>query len=660
MFCQVKFLKGWQEPLWYKLNSPLNILCDKKNLILAFCPFRKKEQIGLVVEFQSNLPNNAKKFNIREINNLWIINNENFLSFIKQISLLFGVSQENFFKRLINFFAIDVQQDQNINDSFLIKKLTEKSNISFSNEQSLVLKEILLILKKDQFTPILLHGVTGSGKSFVYLGAIEKVLKQNKSVLFLLPEIGLAKKFFTFFKTYLPLTINIFAKYSGSSKKDLIELRYAIFHKSPILLIGVHQPIFFPIENLGLIIIDEEHDSSFVEKKEPFLDTRQLAILKAKIEQIPIILGSATPSTSTYYKSQKDPWKYLTMKSRFLDKLPTIYLKQLNFKQKDSWFNPFLKEKIASVLAGGNQVLLYLNRRGFFTTAKCKGCLSILTCPNCTVSLTLHQLNDQAPCFECHYCGFVKKQLETACQTCHKVGQTFLLHGTGIEKIANKLSKEFLSAKLLLAQSSTSRKKNWDADLQSFSEGEYDILLGTKTISKGLHFPKLKFVGVLIADLDFAFPVYNAKEQAIQQILQVCGRAGGTGEAWIQTFDPSLFDGVLNEDQYNIFLEKELTNRKTLGYPPFSKIIFIQTKDGCEMMAKEKINNCCIAIKKIIFEQRFDCQILGPTKSLLEKLKNEYFWELLLKVYDVKVVAKLLTMLSHLKNELEFDFWIDN
>jgi primosomal protein N' (replication factor Y) len=503
----------------------------------------------------------------------------------------------------------------------------------------------------------LLHGVTGSWKSQIYLSLIVSLLKSGKSVIFLIPEVTLAINFFNFFSKELIGFSDIFSWHTGSSaKSDNALLWQAVQGSRPALIIGVHLPIFLPIPNLGAIIIDEEHEESFAEAMAPHLNTKQVALIRAKISAIPILFGSATPCSTTYYQAKTDGWSFFSLTERFAATVASVELVELNYQRKIFWLSEKLISKITDKVLKKQQVILFLNRRGFATITTCKSCGLPFECRDCSVSLVLHKNDGEV--LECHYCG-LKKEPPFIC-IC---GSTSVKHkGLGTEQVCDVLAKKFPQFKILRADKSSIGKKDWSDKINQFAAGEFDILVGTKSVTKGYHFPNVTLVGILWADLDFSFPDYRSTERAIQQTLQVSGRSGRgllAGEVLIQAFEPSVLGGYLKEESYLTFLEKELENRLEHRYPPFSKLIFIQIKDKSEEDAILKIEKLNAWIQNFFSSNQINSQILGPSTPLVFRQNKLFIQQLMIKIFNNSDLKKSLLFLAKNKSGLNFTFWLE-
>lgn len=657
----MQLLSGWQEPIYYKVLKKnfkrQNNTCKiSPNFVL--CNLRGKKIIGRVLQVSLQL-SPTPKFAIKFIEgDVEFPTDPAWWDFIQKLTVLFGVSENSILKKLLPFLektnvklnSSEKKQSPILEKQKVINRLTEKQKS---------IDEIITEQQKEQkIRPILLHGITGSGKSQIYLSQIISQLQLGKSVIFLVPEVTLASNFYSFFSKELPWFKSTYTWHSAEvSKKSKACLWSAITSGEPVLIIGVHLPIYLPVPNLGLIIVDEEHEESFLEKESPRLNSKQLALLRAQIKNIPIILGSATPNISSYYLAQTGKWHYHQLNERYLAQLAKVEIEELNYTKRPFWLTEKLKSKLQKCFSQGEQALVFLNRRGFAPVVKCSSCKESFSCKNCSVNLVYHK--EEVDFLECHYCGHtITAPLSCPCGS----DKNFIFKGLGTSQVVQVLSQIYPNAKILQADKTTTKKKSWGEDIQRFAAGEFDLLVGTKCITKGYHFPKVTLVSMIWADLDFSFPNYSATEQALQQMLQVSGRSGrGTlpGEVLLQAFDPTLFSHCLRENMYSEFLQQELETRKMFGYPPFSKIIFIQTKDISEDRALQQITKILQIIEDTLEKHKINLSILGPAKPLIFQKKRYFYWHLMIKVQKGGDLEPTLKMLSQIQKNTKFDFWLE-
>ena len=518
MYIQVKLLKGFQKPLTYKVPNDW----EKQNLVgkIVRVPIRNREASALVLNQFAQLKT-KEKFEIRAATAIEKLPQDvNYNTFISKLANYHQIQKLHFLQRVRTFLE---QADKAIR-----KTKTQEENkkelkeIKLTKEQQQVTNFLKEKITQQIYQPTVLHGVTGSGKTEVYKKLIMHAIAQNKSALLLLPEVTLAIQFEKIMREQLTQDIEIFSFHSATTVKNKKIAWQKLVNEMPILIIGVHIPMLLPIANLGFIIIDEEHETGYQEKKHPKINTKDAAIMRAHTNGIPILLGSATPSLASLYNVKKNNWKFFQLKKRFSGNFPvvkTVYLSDKKIR-RNFWISQQLEDAISNTLAKREQVIIFLNRRGFSFFVQCKDCSFIFTCPNCSVSLTLHK----GGTLTCHYCEYAIEQPK-CCPECNK--KEFLKKGIGTQQVVTILEKIFPYARIGRADlDTTTKKKLWQETMEDFEAGCIDILVGTQTISKGFHFPRVTLVGVLWADLNLHFPVFNATETTLQQLIQVAGRAG--------------------------------------------------------------------------------------------------------------------------------------
>jgi primosomal protein N' (replication factor Y) len=628
-------LKGLAKPLWYQsLNREIAI----GKVVLV--PMQAQVIPAIVVKLQADL---ELPYEIRHVVSLEDFPDDSFfLDFIKQVSCYHQIAPLALIKRFRKF----IEQKQENEPEQIPLALGETSLVTsqLTNEQQIAYDQIALQITKPAYQATILHGVTGSGKTEVYKKLIEACLKANKSVILLLPEVALAIQFEAIFsKTFTNDLVLGF--HSASSAKQKKQLWQALINHQSCLIIGVHLPILLPIANLGLIIIDEEHETGYQEKKHPCLNSKDLAIMRAHTYQIPIVLGSATPSISSLHNLKRPHWQIVTLTKRFGGDFPQIKLVQIGKDQKQAHFliSQQLKNAIHSKLAQREQVIIFLNRRGYSFFVQCAGCKFIFHCPHCAVSLTLHQ--DET--LRCHYCEF-KRAMPVVCSACD--AKKFIKKGVGTQQIVTILTKLFPEARIARADlDTTSKKKEWQDTVAKFTNKELDILVGTQTITKGYHFPGVTLVGILWADINLHLPIFNAAEVALQQILQVAGRAGRSSlssEVIVQAMLPHPIFNYLQEELYLQFYDKEIQNRILTNYPPIARLVEIELRHFLEKVVEQEIYSFYQTLEKKQLEFSNTIEILGPVKPVVSKLKNWHMRKIYLKSIDMGDLIKLFKLVN--------------
>ncbi|WP_185974332.1 replication restart helicase PriA [Litoribacter populi] len=478
---------------------------------------------------------------------------------------------------------------------------------------------------------VLLHGITGSGKTEIYIQLIEEVLESGSQVLFLLPEIALTTQIVNRLQKVFGSKMGVFhSKYSDNER---VEVWQGVLSGRFPLVVGVRSSLFLPFDSLGLIIVDEEHETSYKQfDPAPRFQARDAAIMLGYLHQSKVLLGSATPSFESYYNARQNKYGLVEMTHRYGNaQLPDYVLSDILSDKKKNLLKldttRQLREKVQAALNNQEQVIIFQNRRGYAPFVNCEDCGWIPECEHCDVSLTYHQFGEE---MRCHYCGF-KEKLPKKCEACGSVQITTV--GQGTERIEENLSMLFPEARIARMDMDTTRSKyGFQKLLENFGQGNIDILVGTQMVTKGLDFDKVTVVGIVDADRILYFPDYRAGERAFQQITQVAGRAGRRekiGSVIIQTRQPDnpIYNSIINGDYKNFYLQ-EMGERKSFFYPPFIKAIKISVKhkeyNVAERAAKHLVNLLAtIKVKKII---------LGPEKALIAKIKNLYIFEILVKL----------------------------
>jgi primosomal protein N' (replication factor Y) len=477
---------------------------------------------------------------------------------------------------------------------------------------------------------VLLHGVTSSGKTHVYVKLIEEQIAKGKQVLFLAPEIALTSQIIGRINKYFgDKALSYHSKYSSNER---MEIWNKVQEGKVQIIIGARSSVFLPFKELGLIIVDEEHEQSYKQvDPAPRYQARDAAIMLAHIHQCKTLLGSATPAYETYFNAQQQKFGLVKIAQRHGNiAMPNIHTANIaedkRTKQMTGNFSAQLMQHISDALSRNEQIILFQNRRGYAPIYECEDCHHVVKCKNCDISLTYHKYNDS---LKCHYCGYTVPRMVN-CEACgsHKVD----LKGLGTEKIEDELSAHFPAARVLRLDLDATRSKNGHAEIiQRFQLHEADILVGTQMLSKGLDFAGVSLVGVINADQLMHFPDFRAHERAFQLLTQVSGRAGRStkqGEVIIQTHMPQhhVLQAVLNH-QYDELYASELGERKEYAYPPFSRLILLKVKDKDLKIA----HACGYALYEKLYN-RLGQYLIGPQSPYVSRVKNFYIKEILIKV----------------------------
>ncbi len=486
---------------------------------------------------------------------------------------------------------------------------------------------------------ILLEGVTSSGKTEIYIKIIEDYLDKNMQVLYLLPEISLTTQIIQKLKIHFGNKISVFhSRYSLNERTEVWENIKNNNDKSK-LVVGARSSVFLPFKNLGLIIVDEEHEISYKQQEpSPRYNARDSAIYLSKINNSKVILGSATPSIESSFNAKKAKYGYVKLNERYGNiEMPNIFTIDMKNELKHNYSSIFsikLVEEIDKTIKEGKQVILFRNRRGYSPQWLCDSCGQNVMCDNCDVSLTYHLSSN---ILKCHYCGFSSKA-EKKCSTCGSDSMIYKGDGTQqIEEIIKEIFPDVISKRM--DWDSTRGKWSFDNIINSFAKNEVDILIGTQMITKGLDFKNVNLVGVLNADHFLNFPDFRAHEKAFQVLTQVAGRSGRSGErgkVFLQTYQPEhpIIKNVINND-YDKMYDNQLTERKDYNYPPFVRLIRITLKDK----SYEKLNSSSDWINKVI-RDNFNGIVLGPVYPEISRIKNKYHKEFLIKLRDLNEINK--------------------
>ena len=494
----------------------------------------------------------------------------------------------------------------------------------------------------------LIHGVTGSGKTVVYLELIRSTLAQGKSVLFLLPEINLTPQFTSTFTRYVSVPIYSYHSELADSQKYQI-WQMARSSDSPCLLLGVRSSVFIPLKNLGLIIIDEEHDSSFKQDDRCPYNARDVASKKAQQLGIPLILGSATPSLETYaqFHAANSRGKLFEMKERagdaFLPAVELVDARDKSAREDDTW--PLVKasvDAIAGSLARGEQVLVFVNRLGFANYIQCRACGHQFNCPNCSITLRYYKKKNILACHHCEY----KDDIPSQCPECGSM--TLMQKGFGTERVQEVLQKIF--PEKVIERFDRDEIKNFtqlEERLAGFHEGKIDLLVGTQMLSKGHNFERVKLVLILGIDSQLNFPDFRSHERVYQTLTQVSGRAGRysqDGKVLIQTLNPesSLFQ-LVKKHAFHDFYAEEMKIRELCDCPPFKRLALIHFSSRFQDRLIEHVTeNTGPMIRELIRKHFTGVSILGPRPAHIEKKSNQFTWSILLKSQDLNQLHNLL------------------
>lgn len=540
----------------------------------------------------------------------------------------------------ISLYAYKTLMDKNIieeemEECYRLEEMNTKidKKVILNEEQMKAVKEVTSNLHT--FTPYVLFGVTGSGKTEVYMHILENVLKENKEAIVLVPEISLTPQFVSTFKARFQSKIAIL--HSALSDGEKYDEWRKITRKEVSIVIGARSAIFAPLTNLGCIIIDEEHSSTYKQENTPRYHAIDIALYRAKKYNIPLILGSATPSIENYTKAKLGKYHLLTLKKRVNCNMPEVTLVDMkeSIKCGNRLFSKELYQKIVDRLEKKEQTILLLNRRGYATIISCNDCGHVEKCPYCDIPLTYHKTSNTE---RCHYCGYGRGKM-TSCPDCgsSEINQ----FGLGTQRLEEEMNKLFPQARIVRMDVDTTSKKGAHQQIiEDFGNGKYDILIGTQMIAKGLDFPNVTLVGVLNGDATLNIPDFRSGERTYQLLSQVAGRSGRgekKGEVIIQAFNIDHYSiETAKYHDYEKFYKEEMNIRKKLHYPPYCylSLIKIQSKDDTKL---EKIS---IQIRKYLEQNTSHVIILGPSNPTIPKVNTIYYKQILLKYKKLEDIFK--------------------
>jgi primosomal protein N' (replication factor Y) len=509
---------------------------------------------------------------------------------------------------------------------------------TLSPDQERALSAIREGLQAQRYQAFLLHGVTGSGKTEVYLRAIEEVVRQGREVIVLVPEISLTPQTLERFRGRCG-SVAVLHSHLNEAERGAYWRRVAAGLVQ--VVVGARSAIFAPTRKLGLIVIDEEHEHSFKQESVPRYHARDVAVMRAKLENIPIILGSATPSSESWYAAQHGDYTLLSLPNRVMDRpLPQIELVDLRSEpvprgERYGAISPSLRARMEEALEAGGQVMLLLNRRGYSTHVHCTTCGYIVSCPNCDLAMTYHRWRKA---FVCHHCAYEERPAERCPECAKKKRRSSLQYrGLGTEKLQAELTEKFPGKVIQRMDSDTMAQPGSHARvLEAFRHGLIHILLGTQMIAKGLDFPNVTLVGVINADTGLHLPDFRAAERTFQLLAQVAGRAGRGprgGRVVVQTFTPEHPSIALAATHdYARFIEQELAFRQQHGYPPFERmarlIVRSLDEDAARAFAAEVAGILREAIRSVCTQQPGSVRVLGPAEASVYRLNNYYRFHL--------------------------------
>lgn len=529
--------------------------------------------------------------------------------------------------------------------------------VTLNEEQERAIQEILQ--HKGHFQVHLLYGITGSGKTEVYIPIIRSYLQKGKGVIFLIPEIALTPQMVERFQAEFGDILAI--SHSQLSDRQRLEQWQRIAKGECRLVIGARSAIFSPMPNLGLIIVDEEHEQSYKQENNPRYNGRDVAVMRGKISDAQVILGSATPSLESWYNQKKGKYLLQCLNSRPLDiKLPQVQIVSLCEDYSQQMFSDELISAISFRLERKEQVILFQNRRGFSSYMQCLKCGELIKCPNCDISMYYHRDREE---MQCHYCG----NTYPSPRKCPQCGSYSFVYGSpGTQKVEQTLRILFPQARILRLDSDSARQQDiYKIMYRRMKDKEVDILLGTQMISKGLDFPEVTLVGIVNADISLNIPDFRAAERTFQLCTQVAGRSGRAdkeGEVIIQTYNPRHYAIIYASKQdFPGFAEEELSHRRHLYYPPYYRLARILFQSADNNLLQEEMDELSQKVKNLLntFPQG-EIFLLGPVPAPFTKMKNLYRWHLIIKGRTTKSIKKAIdAVLNEYKVSSTIHYTID-
>jgi primosomal protein N' (replication factor Y) len=647
-FLIIQELKKYKKITVNKLKSITRI----KNILRYINNLQQHQLLSVGKEITETYAPKLKKIVVFNPESLSLLNSiklrglkqNNLIAYLTEISLannnqIVEIPKEELIKQTgISLQTIKTLADKGIIEikTTQISRSIEKKDLDFSINSEIVLSEHQaeaynkILHNFSENKAVLLHGITSSGKTEIYIKLIKKIISQGKQVLYLLPEIAITGQIISRLQRIFGKIVGVYhSRFNQNYKIDL----YNDLLKSDIkIIIGVRSSIFLPFSDLGLIIVDEEHDPSYKQQDpDPRYNARDVALILARFHSAKVILGSATPSLESYYNTIREKYKLVELTKRYNEVLlPEIHVVDIKdaYRRKimKGHFHPLLFDKIISNLNDGKQIILFQNRRGFSPYIECEDCSHIPTCKSCNVSLTFHKNNNS---LVCHYCGQSYKYSDS----CEKCGSTKVkTKGFGTERIEDEVKLLFSQAKVArLDHDTASSKTKFETILNNFKEGLIDILIGTQMIGKGLDFERVKLVGILNADNMINFPDFRAFERSWQLMAQVSGRSGrriDRGEVVIQTFSPDhkIINWVINNNYKEMFYD-QIKERNAFKYPPIFSFITIKVKHKDKTMAYSAAELFAKNIKA-------NPQLIvnGPFEPVINKISNFFIYNVLIKV----------------------------
>ena len=585
-------------------------------------------------------------------------------SYKKQVEILNGIIENG----SVKVVSSNVSSITSLANKGLIKTISRevyryndntienKHTVFLNEEQSKVVKEVIDNLNTNN--TYLLKGVTGSGKTEVYMHIIKEVIDRGMQAIMLVPEISLTPQIVSRFRQRFNDEVAVL--HSGLSDGERYD-EYRKIKKGLVkIVVGARSAIFSPFQNLGVIIIDEEQVTSYKQENNPKYHTRDVALFRCKYHNCPLVLGSATPSLESYARAKKGVYRLLTLNKRANNKLmPEIRIVDMKKEIRNNYHNISLEleNAIKEKLDKKEQIIILLNRRGYSSMLTCKDCGEVIKCPNCDISLTYHKTSNT---LRCHYCGYGTKVQDT-CPSCY--GRSLTMYGLGTEKLEEEMVKKFNARVVRMDLDTTTSKKAHSKIIKDFLEQKYDILVGTQMIAKGLDFPNVTLVGVINADASLNIPDFRSSEYTYQLLSQVSGRSGRDkkeGIVIIQTLNPEHYSIKYAKDHdYDGFFNYEMRIRKKLGYPPYYYLTLIKILSRDYQLCMKEANKVGVFLRKNLPS---DVIVLGPSIASTFKVNNIYHFQCIIKYKkedDIKEVLRTIDNIYKVNTKVRIEMDID-
>ena len=659
------FIIDIKEKSEYELKDIISVIDDEpiltKELLLLGKEIKTDIICNLISIYQTMLPKGYKAKNKTNINIKYdtyikIKDKKSALNFIntskakKQVEIINDLLKKE--KILKNNYSSNLVKTL-LDKELIIEEKLEKYRLKQNNNIIPLVKlnehqiDVLNKINESKKDVIVLHGITGSGKTEIYMHLIKEQLEKGKSAIVLVPEISLTPQMIERFTRHFGDKIAIL--HSGLSESEKYDEYRKIKRKEVDIVIGARSAIFAPLDNIGVIIVDEEQSQSYKQENNPKYNAIDVSIKRAKYHNCKVILGSATPTIESYARADKGYYELVTLNKRANDaKLPKVQIIDMKdeIKKGNSIFSEYLLNSIKETLNKNEQVILFLNKRGYSSYQMCSNCGSVVKCPNCDITLTYHKNSNMN---RCHYCGYASN-VSNICPNCKSEGLKNF--GLGTEKIEEELNKEFDARVIRMDIDTTTKKGAHKKIIDSFMNHEYDILVGTQMIAKGLDFPLVTLVGVINADTLLNIPDFRSNEHTFNLLSQVSGRAGRSnkeGKVIIQTYNKDNYAiNYSKTHDYVGFYKEEMKIRKLLNYPPYCFLALI--KIGSKKYENSRNESTKIS-DYIKINKSSDMSVLGPSVSTISKINNIYYFQIIIKYKDKEKIKELLNDIMKLEED---------